>query len=275
MSIRYTQVDAFSAEPFRGNPAAVLVLDLLPSAAWMQRVASELGLPATAFVVKPTDGGRAFVLRWFTRAAELQLCGHGTLASSRVLWEDGLAPGGEPIEFQAPTGTLRASRRGDWIELDFPATPPAAAEPPAGLAEALGVTPSWVGRSRFDLVAILDDEAAVRTATPDLGALRRVEARGVMISAPAATGTGLAGSGFDFVSRFFAPRIGIDEDSVTGSAHCCLAPYWANRFGRDEMVGYQASPRTGVVRVRVAGDRVVLGGQTALVARGELLVDPE
>lgn len=270
MSVRYTQVDAFSAEPFRGNPAAVVVLDALPSPSWMQRVASELALPATAFVVKPTDGGTAFVLRWFTRAAELQLCGHGTLASSRVLWEDGLAPAGEAIEFHAPSGTLRASRRGEWIELDFPATPPAEEDAPAGLAEALGVRPSWVGRSRFDVVAILDDEAAVRNATPDLGALRRVEARGVMISARAG-----AGSGFDFVSRFFAPRIGIDEDSVTGSAHCCLAPYWASRFGRDEMVAYQASPRTGVVRVRVAGDRVVLGGQTALVARGELLVDPE
>jgi PhzF family phenazine biosynthesis protein len=270
MSVRYTQVDAFSAEPFRGNPAAVLVLDALPSAAWMQRVATELGLPATAFVVKPSGAGTAFGLRWFTRTSELQLCGHGTLASSRVLWEDGLATAGAGVEFEAPSGVLRAERRGDWIELDFPATPPAAAESPAGLAEALGATPSWVGRSRFDVVAILDDEAAVRNAAPDLGTLRRVDARGVMLSAPAD-----AGSGFDFVSRFFAPRIGIDEDSVTGSAHCCLAPYWAARLGRSEMVGYQASPRGGVIRVRVAGDRVVLGGQTALVARGELLVDPE
>src|SRR6185295_1901583 len=158
------------------------------------------------------------------------------------------APDGAPIEFQAPSGALRAERSGDWIELDFPATPPAEAELPAGLAQALGVTPSWVGRSRYDLVAILDDEAAVRNGTPDLGALRRIEARGVILSAPAAVG-----SGFDFVSRFFAPRIGIDEDSVTGSAHCCLAPYWAARLGRQEMVGYQASPRGGVVRVRVAG----------------------
>jgi PhzF family phenazine biosynthesis protein len=270
MSVRYTQVDAFSTEPFRGNPATVMVLDALPSAAWMQRVAAELGLPATAFVVKPSDGGTVFGLRWFTRAAELQLCGHGTLASSRVLWEDGLAAAGEPIAFEAPSGALRASRHAEWIELDFPATPPVEAAPPAGLAEALGVTPSWVGRSRFDVVAILDDETAVRNARPDLGALRRVEARGVILSAAAN-----AGSGFDFVSRFFAPAIGIDEDSVTGSAHCCLAPYWAARLERNEMVGYQASPRGGVVRVRVAGDRVVLGGQTALVARGELLVDPE
>ena len=272
MSVRYTQVDSFTAEPFRGNPAGVVVLDAWPQPAWMQRVAAELGLPATAFLLKPDAraGDTTFGLRWFTRVVELQLCGHGTLAAARVLWEDGHAPGGEPIAFAAPSGPLRASRHGEWIELDFPATPPAEVAPPAGLAEALGVAPSWVGRSRFDLVAVVDDEAAVRSASPDLGALRRVEARGIILTAAAE-----AGSGLDFVSRFFAPSVGIDEDSVTGSAHCCLAPYWAARLGRQEMVGYQASSRSGVVRVRVDGGRVVLGGQTALVARGELLVDPE
>ena len=269
MSVRFTKVDAFTAEPVRGNPAAVIVLDAWPSPHWMQSVAAEMSLPATAFAVRQDGAAATFGLRWFTRVAELVLCGHGTLAASRVLWEDALVPAGEPIVFHAQSGALSATRNGDWIELDFPATPPVEAESPAGLAEALGVTPSWVGRSRFDLVAIVDDEATVREATPDHGALRRVGARGVMLSAVAR-----AGSGFDFVSRFFAPGIGIDEDSVTGSAHCCLAPYWAARLGRDEMVGYQASPRGGVVRVRVAGDRVVLGGQTAVVARGELLVDP-
>jgi PhzF family phenazine biosynthesis protein len=271
MSVRYTQVDSFTAEPFGGNPAGVVVLDAWPQASWMQSVASETCMPATAFVVRQGDaGGSSFGLRWFTRVIELALCGHGTLAASRVLWEEGLAPAGEPITFQAQSGALQATRRGEWIELDFPATPPVECEPPAGLAEALGVEPRWVGRSRFDFVAIVDDEAAVRGATPEPGALRRVDARGVILSGPANPGRG-----FDFVSRFFAPRVGIDEDSVTGSAHCCLAPYWAARLGRDEMVGYQASPRGGVMRVRVAGDRVVLGGQTAIVARGELLVDPQ
>ncbi|HXT19480.1 MAG TPA: PhzF family phenazine biosynthesis protein, partial [Thermoanaerobaculia bacterium] len=232
-------------------------------------VAAEMNKPATAFVVRQDGAAATFGLRWFTRVSELALCGHGTLAASRALWEDGLASAGEPIAFQAQSGALTATRNGEWIELDFPATPPVEAEAPPALAEALGVTPSWVGRSRFDIVAIVDDEAAVRNAAPDQAALRRVEARGVILSAAAD-----AGGGYDFVSRFFAPSVGIDEDSVTGSAHCCLAPYWAARLGRTEMVGYQASPRGGVVRVRVAGDRVVLGGQTALVARGELLVDP-
>jgi PhzF family phenazine biosynthesis protein len=271
MSVRFTHVDAFTAEPFRGNPAAVVVLDAWPQAAWMQSVAAEMNLSATAFLVKE-DGaasGAAFGLRWFTRTSELQLCGHGTLASARVLWESGLAPAAAPITFHAPSGALHASRAGDWIELDFPATPPQETAPPAGLAEALGVTPSWVGKSRFDLVAVVDDEAAVRGATPDLAALRRVDARGVMITAAASPG-----AGHDFVSRFFAPAIGIDEDPVTGSAHCCLAPYWAARLGRQELVGYQVSARGGIVRVRVTGDRVCLAGQTALVARGELLVDP-
>jgi PhzF family phenazine biosynthesis protein len=270
MSVRFTQVDAFTSEPFRGNPAAVVLLDAWPQTSWLQDVAAEMCMPATAFVVKGDGAGAAFGLRWFTRVAELALCGHGTLAASRALWEDGLAAAGEPIAFAAPNGALHATRHGDWIELDFPATPPVEIEPPAGLAEALGVTPSWVGRSRFDIVAIVDEEATVRKATPDQGALRRVEARGVMLSAAAD-----AGSGYDFVSRFFAPAVGIDEDSVTGSAHCCLAPYWAARLGHHGLLGYQASPRGGVVRVRVAGDRVVLGGQTAVVARGELLVDPE
>ena len=270
MSVRFTHVDAFTAEPFRGNPAAVVVLDAWPQAAWMQSVAAEMNLSATAFLVKESEGaGAAFGLRWFTRVAELQLCGHGTLAGARVLWEDGLAPAAGPIAFHAQSGTLHASRTGDWIELDFPATPPEATAPPAGLAEALGVTPSWVGRSRFDLIAVLDDEAAVRGATPDHAALRRIDARGVMLTAAASRG-----AGHDFVSRFFAPSLGIDEDPVTGSAHCCLAPYWAARLGRQELIGYQASARSGVVRVRVAGDRVRLAGQTAIVARGELLVDP-
>jgi PhzF family phenazine biosynthesis protein len=271
MSVRFTHVDAFTAEPFRGNPAAVVVLDAWPSATWMQSVAAEMNLSATAFLVEEAAaaGGAGFGLRWFTRTAELQLCGHGTLASARVLWEDGLAPGNGPIAFRAPGGALHASRAGDWIELDFPATPPAEIACPDGLADALGVAPAWVGKSRFDIVAVVDDETAVRDATPDPTALRRLDARGVILTAAANPG-----AGHDFVSRFFAPSVGIDEDPVTGSAHCCLAPYWAARLNRHELVGYQASARGGVVRVRVDGDRVRLSGQTAVVARGELLVDP-
>jgi len=266
MSIAFTQVDAFTAEPFRGNPAAVVVLPRWPSAEWMQAVAAEMNLSETAYLVRQ-DGG--FGLRWFTPAVEVALCGHATLASARVLWDDGHAPPSAPLVFHTLSGTLTATARGEWIELDFPATPPTELPAPEGLAEALGVRLSWVGRSRFDVVAVVDDEREVRAAAPDHSRLRRLGARGVMHTAPAAPG-----SGHDFVSRFFAPGSGIDEDPVTGSAHCCLAPFWAARLGRNELVGYQASPRGGVVRVRVDGDRVQLGGQTAVVARGELLVDP-
>ena len=267
MSVRFTQVDAFSSEPFRGNPAAVVVLDEWPRPQWMQSVAAEMNLAATAFPVRREDG---FGLRWFTPAVELALCGHATLASARVLWDEGLAAAAEPIAFHTQSGVLRAQPAGDWIELDFPATAAVEVASPPGLAAALGVTPSWVGRSRFDIVAVADDERQVREARPDHGALRLVGARGVILTAAAS-----AGSGHDFVSRFFAPGVGIDEDPVTGSAHCCLAPYWAQRLGRDELVGYQASPRGGVVRVRVAGERVFLAGQTTVVVRGELLVDPD
>jgi PhzF family phenazine biosynthesis protein len=267
MSVRFTHVDSFTSEPFRGNPAGVVVLAAWPSADWMQRVAAELNLSATAFLVRRDDG---FGLRWFTRTVELALCGHATLASARVLLDEAQTPASAPITFHTTqSGALRAIPSGDWIELDFPATPPEETAAPPGLAEALGASPTWVGRSRFDLVAVVDDEQQVRAARPDLGALRGIDARGIMITARAA-----AGGEHDFVSRFFAPSVGIDEDPVTGSAHCCLAPYWAQRLGRDELVGYQASARGGVVRVRVAGDRVVLGGQTTVVARGELLVDP-
>lgn len=267
MTVAFTQVDAFTAEPFRGNPAAVVVLPSWPSAEWMQAVAAEMSLSATAFLVRQESG---FGLRWFTKTVELALCGHGTLASARVLSEEGHVPSGSPLVFHTQGGALSATSSGDWIELDFPATPPEEAGEPPGLAAALGVTPSWIGRSRFDVVAVVDDERDVRAARPDLTQLRRVNARGIMLTAEAAPG-----SGHDFVSRFFAPSVGIDEDPVTGSAHCCLAPYWAARLGRNELVGYQASARGGVVGVQVVGDRVRLRGQTVVTMRGEILQNPQ
>jgi PhzF family phenazine biosynthesis protein len=275
MSVAFTQVDAFTDEVFGGNPAAVVVLDRWPAAAWMASVAAEMNLSETAFLVR-RDGGDApateWQLRWFTPAVEVDLCGHATLASAWVLWnamaaQQAAAPA---LAFHTRSGVLRAARRDGWGELDFPATPPRSAEPPAGLDEALGVAPTWVGRSRFDVLALVDTEEEVRAADPDLGLLRQVEARGVILTARATEPSG----GYDFVSRFFAPVAGVAEDPVTGSAHCALAPFWAERLGRAELVGYQASARGGFVRVSVAGDRVLLGGQAVLVARGELLVDP-
>jgi PhzF family phenazine biosynthesis protein len=262
MGLTIVQVDAFADRPFRGNPAAVCVLPAPRDDAWMQDLAREMNLAETAFL-QPRDGG--YELRWFTPAVEVALCGHATLASAHVLWEDGILPSDRQARFHTKSGLLTADRRGDWIELDFPVTRPAAAPPPEGLSAALGATPRWVGRSRFDYLVELDSETQVRALTPDLAALERVETRGVIVTSRSAT------AGYDFVSRFFAPRTGVPEDPVTGSAHCALTPFWSERLGRTTMTGYQASARGGIVRVRLAGDRVVLGGQAVTVMRGELL----
>ncbi len=262
MGLKIVQVDAFASRPFSGNPAAVCVLSAPRDARWMQDVAREMNLAETAFLHPENEGYR---LRWFTPAVEVALCGHATLASAHVLWEDGRLPAGQQARFHTQSGLLTADRRGDWIELDFPATPPAPAPEPPGLAAALGVTPRWVGRSRFDYLVEVDSEPTVRALTPDIQALAKVEARGIIVTSRATT------SGYDFVSRFFAPRAGVPEDPVTGSAHCALTPFWSERLDRPEMMAYQASPRGGVIRVRLAGDRVILAGQAVTVLRGELL----
>ncbi len=262
MGLRLVQVDAFTDAPFAGNPAAVCVLDAPREASWMQNVAREMNLSETAFLQREADG---YHLRWFTPAVEIDLCGHATLASAHVLWEDGDLPPTSPARFHTRSGLLTATRRDEWIELDFPATPATPAAAPPGLVEALGVAPGWVGKSRFDYLLEVDSEELVRRARPDLGGLGRVEARGIILTSRAAPGR------YDFVSRFFAPRVGVDEDPVTGSAHCVLAPYWTERLGARDLVGYQASVRGGVVRVRLVGDRVTLAGQAVTVLRGELL----
>jgi len=262
MGRKLVQVDAFTDRPFAGNPAAVCVLDSPADAGWMQRVALEMNLSETAFLVRRDDG---FDLRWFTPAAEVELCGHATLASAHVLWEDGHLAAGETARFFTASGTLTARRRDDWIELDFPAEPAEACEPPTGLAAALGAEPVWVGRNRFDYLVELATEAEVRSLTPDFSALGRIDVRGFAVTSRATT------AGFDFVSRFFAPGVGVPEDPVTGSAHCCLGPYWAEKLGKRELVGYQASKRGGVVRVRPEGERVKLLGQAVIVLRMELV----
>ena len=260
------QVDAFTAEPFRGNPAAVVPLERERDDAWMQDVAREMNLSETAFLLPAGDGYR---LRWFTPAVEVDLCGHATLASAHVLWETGRIAAGGEARFQTRSGLLTAVRDGAWIELDFPATPPVAADPPPGLLDALGVPALEVGKSRFDYLVRVASADVVRALTPDFGRLRSVEARGVIVTAEADDRV------HDFVSRFFAPRAGVDEDPVTGSAHCCLAPYWAGRTGRDSLAGYQASARGGTVHVRLAGDRVKLRGHAVTVMRGIMVEDRE
>jgi PhzF family phenazine biosynthesis protein len=248
------QVDAFADRPFTGNPAAVCVMDGARDEEWMQQVAMEMNLSETAFL-HPEDGG--YRLRWFTPAVEVALCGHATLASAHVLWETGtLGPDAE-ARFQTQSGLLTCRQENGWVCMDFPAKPEQPAGEVAGLAQALGCTPVYVGRSQFDVIVEVASEAELLGLTPDFTALRRVQARGVIVTARAST------PGFDFVSRFFAPAVGVDEDPVTGSAHCVLAPYWAGKLGRGDLVGYQASRRGGTVRVRAAGDRVLLGGKLA------------
>jgi len=262
--LKITQVDAFTAEPFSGNPAAVCVLPAPRDETWMQNVAKEMNLSETAFLVRRPDG--SFDLRWFTPAVEVALCGHATLASAHALWEAGHLLADEIAKLHTKSGILTAARQGDWIELDFPATPETPADPPAGLAEALGATPQYVGKSRFDYLIELDSERTVADLRPDFAGLRALPVRGVMVTSRATT------PGWDFVSRFFAPGSGIDEDPVTGSAHCCLTPYWSRKLGRTEFVARQVSPRGGTLRLALEGDRVKLRGQAVTVLTGELRV---
>ncbi len=262
------QVDAFADRQFSGNPAAVCLLPEARSDHWMQRVALEMNLSETAFLLPRPDG---YGLRWFTPAAEVDLCGHATLASAHLLWEDGHLAPGETARFHTRSGPLSAVRDEDWIWMDFPAQRCIRCELPRELGDALGLSahPRFVGHNGADYLVELASPQAVRELDPEFGALRRVDARGVIVTAQSDD------SGHDFVSRFFAPAVGVNEDPVTGSAHCALAPYWAARLGRKELTGYQASERGGIVRVEDCGDRVRLGGQAVTVLRGELLAGPE
>jgi PhzF family phenazine biosynthesis protein len=263
MSYDLYTVDAFTDRAFAGNPAAVCLLPGPREPEWMQNVAREMNLSETAFLHPEEDGYR---LRWFTPAIEIELCGHATLASAHVLWETGRLAAGEPARFHTLSGLLLAERRKgeEEIELDFPARPVEEAELPTGLAEAIGSEPRFVGRSRYDYLLELASEADVRGAVPDHALLRTLPVRGVIITA---RGEGT----FDFVSRFFAPGSGVDEDPVTGSAHCTLGPYWGSRLGKTSFLAWQASARGGAVRVRLEGDRVRLGGRAVTVLQGRLL----
>jgi PhzF family phenazine biosynthesis protein len=271
MGLTVHQIDAFTDRPFAGNPAAVCLLEAPRSAAWMQAVAAEMNLSETAFLVRRGEAeGGGHGLRWLTPTTEVDLCGHATLAAAHRLWETGELAADAEARFHTRSGVLIARRRPDgWIEMDFPALPPRAVESvPAGLAEALGVPIRWLGANREDLLVLVDDAATVRGLAPDIGQVARLPVRGLIVTAAADPG-----ADHDFVSRFFAPAVGVPEDPVTGSAHCCLGPFWAERLGKEEVVGYQASARGGTVRVRPAGERVVLAGQAVTVMVGELRGD--
>lgn len=256
-------VDAFTGEPFGGNPAGVCVLDSPKDDKWMQRVAAEMNLSETAFLLKSSDG---FMLRWFTPRAEVDLCGHATLASAHLLWEEGIT--NEPeIIFHTKRSLLKARKHGLWIEMDFPAEPDEETKAPELLREALGVPLKYIGKNRIDYIVEVDDEQTVKDLQPDINMMKNITTRGVLVTAKADD------EDTDFVSRCFFPAIGISEDPVTGSAHCCLGPYWAKKLDKTQLNARQVSERGGELRLKVLGERILIYGQAVTVIKGELLAE--
>ncbi|MFT7642971.1 MAG: PhzF family phenazine biosynthesis protein [Pirellulaceae bacterium] len=266
MSLPLFLIGAFSTAPFGGNPAAICLLERghEPADEWMQDLAKEMNLSETAFVVQRDSG---FGLRWYTPAYEVKLCGHATLASAHCLWNHSDWVSGDEIVFHTLSGELIIRREGALIEMDFPAVPESEAPEPAGLCESLGVEPLYVGSNGMDFLVEVATRDQLRNMKPDFGKLSAVETRGVIV-------TCRGDDQHDFYSRFFAPNAGINEDPVTGSAHCCLTPYWSKKLGKTSMVGFQGGDRTGVVRVRDAGERVFLAGQAKTVVEGKVVAVP-
>jgi PhzF family phenazine biosynthesis protein len=261
MRVRLYQVDAFTSQLFGGNPAAVCPLDAWLPDDVLQAIARENNLSETAFVLR--DEPRGWQLRWFTPTQEVDLCGHATLATAYVLFNR-LAPGLERAQFSSRSGTLVVTEReGDWLEMDFPSRPPEPCEVPEGLVEALGAEPRETLLSR-DLVAVFDSEEQVRALRPDMARLAELELFAVVATA--------RGEEADFVSRFFAPRVGVPEDPVTGSAHCSLVPYWAARLEKKALLAHQVSARGGVLQCEDRGERVGLAGQAVLYLEGYINV---
>lgn len=262
MGITIFQVDAFTSEPFSGNPAGVCILDGPADELWMQAIAKEMNIAETAFLYKE---GATYNLRWFTPTVEVDLCGHATLASAHILWEAGVLKHGEKAVFDTKSGILTALKKGEMIELNFPREEAGDANAPEFLLDALGVEPIYIGRNRFDYLIELKTEKEIRNLDPDFTLLKKVQTRGVIV-------TSVSDSlSYDFVSRFFAPLAGIDEDPATGSAHCVLGPYWENKLGKKELRAYQASPRGGEICARMEGEGVILSGSAVTVLKCELV----
>ncbi len=262
MGQKISQVDAFTSKPFTGNPAGVCVMGEGADEGWMQNVAMEMNVAETAFA---WPEGAGYRLRWFTPTQEVPLCGHATLATAHILWEEGHLDAGESAVFETLSGTLKARKTETGIELNFPTDPPKAEPAPEALLRAVGARPVYSGRGRLGYLFELEDEAAVRALSPDFRGMREASPLPVMATARSAS------ERYDFVSRLFAPTLGIDEDPVTGAAHCCLGPYWEGKLGKKGLRAFQASTRGGEMHVRGEGDRVYLTGVAVTVMRGELV----
>ncbi|PQO44795.1 PhzF family phenazine biosynthesis protein [Blastopirellula marina] len=257
------QVDAFTSQPFTGNPAAVCWLDHPADEAWMQNVAAEMNLAETAFVHPEGDSLR---LRWFTPVVEVDLCGHATLSAAHVLWQENRCPTDQPLLFETRSGTLTATKVGEKIELIFPIAPAIEQAPADGLLEALGISEAtFCGKNAWDWLIEIPSAKTLRQLAPNHSLLAPVSSRGVMVT------TQSDDPRYDFLSRFFAPAYGIPEDPVTGSAHCVLGEYWSRKLGKTTLAAYQASPRGGEVEVQVRNDRALLRGHAVTVACIELL----
>lgn len=265
MSRTIVQVDAFTDRPFSGNPAAICVLSEPADDAWMQSVALEMNLSETAFLYP--ESADVYRLRWFTPTVEVDLCGHATLATAHALWSEGHLPLDKVARFQTRSGELTAVRDGDWIEMDLPAVPlyPEKTVDLDAVSQAVNAKVVYAAHGLFDVLAEVDTEEAVRNLAPDIAKIAAIPVRGVIVTAKATT------PGFDCVSRFFAPNLGVPEDPVCGSAHCCLGPYWASKLGKTDLMAYQASPRGGVLKIGVRGNRIKLAGKAVTVMRGELI----
>ena len=262
MKTELYQVDSFTTEPFKGNPAGVCLLEQPASESWMQNLAMEMNLAETAFIYPESDG---FRLRWFTPITEVELCGHATLATAHILFETGKLKPNETARFYTKSGILTVKKNDDFLEMIFPATPASQCPEPENLSRALGnVNFLYCGKNDFDYLVELDSEDVIKSLKPDFELLKQITTRGIIVTSRSRS------LEFDFVSRFFAPSLGIDEDPVTGSAHCTLGPYWVKKLSKSKFVAYQASSRGGIVQVELKGDRVLLRGRAVTIFSASL-----
>jgi len=258
------QVDAFTSEPFKGNPAGVCILDYEPSVTWMQNIAMEMNLSETAFVIPGKD---CRIIRFYTPEAEIHLCGHATLSASHILYETGIVKSAEVIRFSSKAGELRVKKHNEWIVMNFPVYKLEKMAIPAEFERVTGTKPQELYRAGYGwTLALLNDESEVRDLRPVFSLMKNSEFGDLIVTAPSSD------PAYDFCVRCFAPALGIDEDPVTGSAHCALVPFWNGKTGRTDFVSHQVSKRSGVLKVSLKGERVEISGQAKTIFKADLFV---